>query len=144
MQCLNCLGYRHDGACPPDDKESPPKLVTHFPKVCPFCGSDPGLARMSIVGDRIWYLVGCESDECACNPQVSGFTLADACDTGLPAGSADFVWGEDAWCYVVDKPKLIAEAARQLEAYLAFPAIADRPKAELRLEWLKARTGKTE
>ena len=40
------------------------------------------------------------------------FTLADACDTGLPDGSADFVWGEDAWCYVLDKSKLIAEAAR--------------------------------
>jgi ubiquinone/menaquinone biosynthesis C-methylase UbiE len=37
---------------------------------------------------------------------------ADACATGLPGGEADFVWGEDAWCYVVDKPKLIAEAAR--------------------------------
>jgi SAM-dependent methyltransferase len=24
----------------------------------------------------------------------------------------DFVWGEDAWCYVVDKEKLIAEATR--------------------------------
>jgi len=24
-------------------------------------------------------------------------TLADACDTGLPGESADFVWGEDAW-----------------------------------------------
>ena len=40
------------------------------------------------------------------------FTLADACQTGLADGAADFVWGEDAWCYVVDKPKLIAEAAR--------------------------------
>jgi ubiquinone/menaquinone biosynthesis C-methylase UbiE len=40
------------------------------------------------------------------------FTLADVCATGLPTGSADFVWGEDAWCYVVDKPKLIAEATR--------------------------------
>ena len=38
--------------------------------------------------------------------------LADACDTGLPAGEADFVWGEDAWCYVEDKPRLIAEAVR--------------------------------
>jgi ubiquinone/menaquinone biosynthesis C-methylase UbiE len=38
--------------------------------------------------------------------------LADVCDSGLPAASADFVWGEDAWCYVADKPKLIAEAAR--------------------------------
>ena len=36
----------------------------------------------------------------------------DACDTGLPEGQADFVWGEDAWCYVEDKAKLIAEAAR--------------------------------
>ncbi len=40
------------------------------------------------------------------------FVLGDACNSGLPAASADFVWGEDAWCYVTDKPKLIAEAAR--------------------------------
>ncbi|OHB65496.1 MAG: hypothetical protein A2Y77_11100 [Planctomycetes bacterium RBG_13_62_9] len=40
------------------------------------------------------------------------FTLADVCNSGLQSGSADFIWGEDAWCYVVDKPKLIAEAAR--------------------------------
>ncbi len=38
--------------------------------------------------------------------------LADVCDSGLPSGGADFVWGEDAWCYVEDKPKLIAEAKR--------------------------------
>ena len=38
--------------------------------------------------------------------------LADVCASGLPDAQADFVWGEDAWCYVVDKPKLIAEAAR--------------------------------
>jgi ubiquinone/menaquinone biosynthesis C-methylase UbiE len=43
------------------------------------------------------------------------FTLANVCASGLPAESADFVWGEDAWCYVVDKPKLIAEAARLLK-----------------------------
>jgi len=40
------------------------------------------------------------------------FILADACQSGLPSASADFVWSEDAWCYVVDKPRLIAEAAR--------------------------------
>jgi ubiquinone/menaquinone biosynthesis C-methylase UbiE len=40
------------------------------------------------------------------------FTLADVCNSGLPRGKADFVWGEDAWCYVEDKTKLIAEAAR--------------------------------
>lgn len=43
------------------------------------------------------------------------FTLADACDSGLPSGSADFIWGEDAWCYVEDKTKLIAEAIRILK-----------------------------
>jgi len=40
------------------------------------------------------------------------FTLADVCDSGLADASADFVWGEDAWCYVVDKENLISEAAR--------------------------------
>jgi SAM-dependent methyltransferase len=40
------------------------------------------------------------------------FTLANVCASGLPSASADFVWGEDAWCYVVDKAKLVAEAAR--------------------------------
>ncbi len=40
------------------------------------------------------------------------FTLADACATGLESGCADFVWGEDAWCYVLDKPALLAEAVR--------------------------------
>ena len=40
------------------------------------------------------------------------FVLADACDSGLPDGAADFVWGEDAWCYVADKGTLISEAAR--------------------------------
>ena len=40
------------------------------------------------------------------------FTVSDACTTGLEDGLGDFVWGEDAWCYVVDKPALIAEATR--------------------------------
>jgi len=40
------------------------------------------------------------------------FTLADVCDSGLADASADFIWGEDAWCYVVDKKKLVSEAAR--------------------------------
>jgi SAM-dependent methyltransferase len=40
------------------------------------------------------------------------FTIADACDSNLSAGQADFVWSEDAWCYVADKPKLLSEAAR--------------------------------
>lgn len=40
------------------------------------------------------------------------FTLADVCASGLDDASVDFIWGEDAWCYVVDKEKLISEAAR--------------------------------
>lgn len=36
----------------------------------------------------------------------------DACETGLPDGQADFVWSEDAWCYVPAKAKLVAEAVR--------------------------------
>ena len=40
------------------------------------------------------------------------FVEADVCESGLPDGSADFVWGEDAWCYVADKSRLIAEASR--------------------------------
>ena len=40
------------------------------------------------------------------------FVLGNVCSTGLPGGQADFVWGEDAWCYVADKAALIAEAAR--------------------------------
>jgi ubiquinone/menaquinone biosynthesis C-methylase UbiE len=42
------------------------------------------------------------------------FVVGDACATGLPTERADFVWGEDAWCYVEDKHALIAEAARLL------------------------------
>jgi SAM-dependent methyltransferase len=40
------------------------------------------------------------------------FIVGDATDTGLPDAAADFVWGEDAWCYVEDKGRLISEAAR--------------------------------
>jgi len=43
------------------------------------------------------------------------FQLGDVCDTRLPGGASDFVWGEDAWCYVADKPRLIAEAVRLLK-----------------------------
>ncbi len=40
------------------------------------------------------------------------FVEADVCATGLPTGAFDFVWGEDAWCYVENKERLIAEAVR--------------------------------
>jgi SAM-dependent methyltransferase len=40
------------------------------------------------------------------------FVQASVCDCPLPSASADFVWGEDAWCYVTDKLKLVEHAAR--------------------------------
>jgi SAM-dependent methyltransferase len=43
------------------------------------------------------------------------FVEANVCATALPGGQFDFVWGEDAWCYVEDKSELIAEAARLLK-----------------------------
>src|SRR5262249_16040348 len=45
--------------------------------------------------------------------QIS-FWLGDGWATGLETGFADFVWGEDAWCYVEHKDALIVEAARLL------------------------------
>ncbi len=57
-----------------------------------------------------------EQGRCRCEQEglsdKTEFTLADVCDSGLADASADFIWGEDAWCYVVDKEKLISEAAR--------------------------------
>jgi SAM-dependent methyltransferase len=52
----------------------------------------------------------------------TAFVEANVCASGLPGGHFDFVWGEDAWCYVEDKPKLISEAARMAKAsgFIAF------------------------
>lgn len=48
-----------------------------------------------------------EGFESRCN-----LVKGDVCNTGLAGSAADFVWGEDAWCYVEDKAALIAEAVR--------------------------------
>jgi hypothetical protein len=41
---------------------------------CPFCGADPPLAA-KIAGR---FVVGCENDDCAANPQVSGPSVTEA------------------------------------------------------------------
>jgi hypothetical protein len=41
---------------------------------CPFCGDDPPLAAQ--IAGR--FVVGCENDDCAATPQVSGITLVQA------------------------------------------------------------------
>ncbi len=58
------------------------------------------------------------------------FVIADVCDAGLADAGADFVWGEDAWCYVVDKDKLIAEASRLVRpgGLIAFTDWIEGPK----------------
>lgn len=73
------------------------------------------------------------------------FTLADVTASGLPDGTADFIWGEDAWCYVEDKSQLIAEAARLVKpgGIIAFtdwvegPAGLSATEAERFLKFMK-------
>ncbi len=43
------------------------------------------------------------------------FVVGDACALPFEAETFDVVWGQDAWCHVDDKQRLIAEAARVLE-----------------------------
>jgi hypothetical protein len=43
-------------------------------RTCPFCASDPPLAAQ--IAGR--FIVGCESDDCAANPQVSGASVDEA------------------------------------------------------------------
>jgi len=41
--------------------------------------------------------------------------LGNALDMPFKAGTFDLVWGQDAWCYVTDKNRLISEASRVLK-----------------------------
>jgi ubiquinone/menaquinone biosynthesis C-methylase UbiE len=96
------------------------RFLVRFPKVASMVGVD---ATPAIVerGRRRCREEGLEN-------QIR-FVLADACESGLGTASADFVWGEDAWCYVTDKPKLIAEAARLVrrEGVIAFTDWVEGP-----------------
>jgi len=61
------------------------------------------------------------------------FVEGNACATGLPSGQFDFVWGEDAWCYVEDKAKLIDEAIRLV-----------KPQGKIAFtDWMEGPTGLT-
>jgi SAM-dependent methyltransferase len=62
------------------------------------------------------------------------FVENNVCATGLPSGQFDFVWGEDAWCYVEDKSKLFGEAVRLIkpDGKIAFT------------DWMEGPTGLTD
>jgi SAM-dependent methyltransferase len=66
-----------------------------------------GTARMHEEAQRRTRLAGLES-------RVT-FTLGDALDLPFDPAVFDVVWGQDAWCYVTDKQRLIAECARVLK-----------------------------
>lgn len=79
------------------------RFLLRFRKVAHMTGVDATQAMVELGTSR------CASEGLA---GQADFVLADACETTLPGQSADFVWGEDAWCYVEDKTQLIREAAR--------------------------------
>lgn len=58
------------------------------------------------------------------------FKLGDVIAIPWPDSTFDVIWGEDAWCYVVDKEKLITEANRVLKkgSTIAFTDWVEGPK----------------
>jgi hypothetical protein len=60
---MNMLEVIRQGAAP---RHAMPRHLA-----CPFCGGDPPLATR--IAGR--FVVGCENDDCAANPQVSGISL---------------------------------------------------------------------
>ncbi len=83
------------------------RLLIRFCNVARMTGVDATEAVLALGRCR------CEAEGLA---QRTTFVLADASATGLPDGGFDFVWGEDAWCYVVEKKRLVAEAARLVKS----------------------------
>ena len=50
-------------------------------KGCPFCGDAPPMCTSYSMGEGARrFLVGCENDDCAVQPQVSGETMKQAWD----------------------------------------------------------------
>ncbi|MCX9083618.1 MAG: methyltransferase domain-containing protein [Candidatus Methanoperedens sp.] len=46
--------------------------------------------------------------------ELVSFRLGNALDIPFHAGTFDIVWGQDAWCYITDKERLLREANRVL------------------------------
>ena len=56
------------------EEAAPRERPLAIPLTCPFCGTDPPLAAQ--IAGR--FIVGCDSDDCHANPQVSGQSVAEA------------------------------------------------------------------
>ena len=79
------------------------RFLVRFQEVESMIGIDLAESVVNLGRDR------CERDGSA--SQIE-FRLGDACASDLADESADFVWSEDAWCYVPNKDRLVAEAVR--------------------------------
>ena len=79
------------------------RFLVRFRKVARMTGVDATRRMLEVARRR------CADEGLA---DKMSFVEANVCATRLPGGQFDFVWGEDAWCYVEDKATLIAEAAR--------------------------------
>jgi SAM-dependent methyltransferase len=79
------------------------RLLTRFHNVAHMTGVDATPAMLELGRRR--------ATEDGLAKKIS-FVEGNACATGLPSDRFDFAWGEDAWCYVEDKARLIDEAVR--------------------------------
>jgi len=84
------------------------RFLVRFRGVAAMCGVDATATVVNRGKQR------CQDEGLA---ERISFVLADVCQSGLPDGKADFLCGEDAWCYVEDKPRLIAEAVRLVKPH---------------------------
>ena len=82
------------------------RFLVRFRKVSHMTGVDATRAMLELGRKR------CADEGLA--DRIS-FVEANVCASEIPDARFNFVWGEDAWCYVEDKAKLMAEAARVIK-----------------------------
>ena len=86
---------------------------------CPFCGADPPLRALPLAAQIAGrFIVACENDDCAANPQVSADDPGDAWAAAVlreafpgrkivPINCRDLIWGLGAFhCLTQQQPLL--------------------------------------
>ena len=99
--------------------------ITRDSRVLDICSALGGPARFlaKTYGCRVagldatltMHLESRKRTEAAGLEELVSFHLGNALDIPFRDGTFDVVWGEDAWCYITDKDRLIAEAAQVLK-----------------------------